>query len=189
MALFQKRSMEDWAEESSRSEVALARAKRRWLYGSLLGIVFMLLALCMVLLNTRQYVVAGTSMEPTLMAGDVVRYIGFAPVHAGDIVIFDAGDVYGLVVKRVVGLPGDTVEITVDGHLLLNGTLQDESNRLFDPLENSGMGEITVEPGTLFVLGDNRANSIDSRDARIGLIPRESVRGVVTRVVRSPASK
>lgn len=189
MALFHKREAQDWAEEPDRSEAALAGTKRRWLYGSLLGIVLALLVLCMVLLNTRQYVVAGTSMEPTLMAGDVVRYIGFAPVHAGDIVIFDAGDVYGLVVKRVVGLPGDTVEITVDGHLLLNGTLQDETNRLFDPLENSGMGEITVEPGTLFVLGDNRANSIDSRDARIGLIPRESVRGVVTQVTRAPAAK
>jgi len=189
MALFSKRPTEDWNEEPVQSEAALLRVQRRWLFGSLLGIVLVLLVLSMALLNTRQYVVAGTSMEPTLMAGDVVRYIGFATVHTGDIVIFDAGDVYGLVVKRVIGLPGDTVEVTVDGHLLLNGILQDETNRLFDPLENSGMDEITVEPGTLFVLGDNRANSIDSRDARIGLIPRESVRGVVVRVIRAPASK
>lgn len=189
MALFLKRTSEDWNEEPLPPEAALARTKRRWVFGALIGIALALLVLCMTLLNTRQYVVAGTSMEPTLMAGDVVRYIGFAPVHTGDVVIFDAGDVYGLVVKRVVGLPGDTIEITVDGHLLLNGTLQDETNRIFDPLENSGMDKVIVEPGTLFVLGDNRANSIDSRDARIGRISRESIRGVVTQVIRAPDSK
>ena len=189
MELLPERLPQDVVEKPDRDEASLARKKRRWLYGSLGGIVLALLALCLVLLSTRQYVVAGTSMEPTLMAGDEVRYIGFAPVHAGDVVIFDAGDVYGLVVKRVVGLPGDKVEVTVDGHLLRNGILQEETNRIFDPLENSGMGEITVAPGTLFVLGDNRANSIDSRDARIGLISQESVRGVVTRVIRAPASK
>lgn len=161
------------------------RAKQRWSLALLIGAACALLAFCAVLFGIRQYTVAGTSMEPSLMAGDVVRYVGFAPVRYGDIVIFDAGDVYGLVVKRVVGLPGDTIEITVDGHLLRNGTLQEESNRVFDPLDNSGMRQITVEEGALFVLGDNRASSVDSRDARIGQISRKSVRGVVTQVSRA----
>jgi len=189
MPIFANRSDERWEGERQSSEPEAMRSKRQRSMVLLIGIACALLMFCAVLLNTRQYTVAGTSMEPTMMAGDVVRYIGFAPVRYGDVVIFDAGDVYGLVVKRVVGLPGDTIEITVDGHLLRNGTLQEESNRIFDPLENSGMREITVEAGALFVLGDNRASSIDSRDARIGQIPRKNVRGVVTRIYRTAELK
>ena len=182
---FANRPDESGEDDWQSTEPAPARGKRRRGLILLVGIACALLTFCAVLLNIRQYTVAGTSMEPTLMAGDVVRYIGFAPVRYGDVVIFDAGDVYGLVVKRVVGLPGDTIEVTADGHLLRNGTLQEESNRIFDPLENGGMQKITVEKDALFVLGDNRANSIDSRDTRIGQIPRNSVRGVVTRVLRA----
>ena len=189
MPIFADRPAEAPENDWQSSQPTPPRAKRRWGLALLIGIACALLALSAVLFGIRQYTVAGTSMEPTLMAGDVVRYIGFAPVRYGDVVIFDAGDVYGLVVKRVVGLPGDAIEITVDGHLLRNGTLQEETNRIVDPLENSGMREITVEPGMLFVLGDNRANSIDSRDARIGLIRRDCVRGVVTQTIRAADSK
>jgi signal peptidase I len=146
--------------------------------------ITILLLAALALMYIRQYTVTGVSMEPTLMAGDRVFYVGFSEADYGDIVIFDAGDVYGLVIKRVVGLPGDTIEITQDGHLVRNGALQEEAYLIPDSLGNSAMQQITVENGKLFVLGDNRASSIDSRDVRVGQISFDSVRGVVTRMIR-----
>jgi len=127
-------------------------------------------------------------MEPTLMAGDRVFYVGFVQPNYGNLIIFDAGDVYGLVIKRVAGLPGDVIQITPDGHLLRNGQLQDEAYMMPDSFGNSATQEITIESGKLFVLGDNRAASIDSRDVRIGQIPIRSVRGVVTNMLRDTES-
>ncbi len=158
----------------------------------LLGVcVTLLLVAALALLYIRQYTVTGVSMEPTLMAGDRVFYVGFSGADYGDLIIFDAGDVYGLVVKRVAGLPGDRIEITADGHLLRNGEEIEEDYLILDSLGNSGLAQITVESGKLFVLGDNRAASIDSRDVRVGQINSTSVRGVVTTMLRDtvPSNK
>ena len=176
---------DDWTDEWKRVRLAAARPRRLGIKILLLLVFCALLAVCVLLLSLRHFTVTGASMEPALMPGDVVCFVGFTQVHYRDVVIFDAGDVYGRVVKRVVGLPGDTIEITADGHLLCNGTLQDEPYITLDPYHNSAMAEITVAEGNVFVLGDNRANSIDSRDVRIGQISLDSVRGVVTRVIRS----
>ena len=152
---------------------------------TLLSVCMILLLLAsLALLYIRQYTVTGASMEPTLMEGDRVFYVGFTKPNYGDLIIFDAGETYGLVIKRVVGLPGDVIQMTPDGHVIRNGQAQDESYLLLDPYGNSATSEITVEDGKLFVLGDNRAASIDSRDVRIGQIPIDSVRGVVTNMLR-----
>ena len=152
---------------------------------ALLAIFVTLLVLStLALLYIRQYTVTGVSMEPTLMAGDRVFYVGFTEAKHGDLVIFDAGEPYGLVIKRVAGLPGDRVEVTADGHLLRNGEAVDEGYLLSDSLGNSAMAQTTVESGRLFVLGDNRAASIDSRDVRVGQITFSSIRGIVTRMLR-----
>jgi signal peptidase I len=171
---------DDWAY------LAPARTRRRSGAGkALLGIfVLLLLIASATLLYIRQYTVTGVSMQPTLMAGDRVFYVGFTEAKYGDLVIFDAGDLYGLVIKRVAGLPGDRVEVTADGHLLRNGEAVDEGYLLSDSLGNSAMAQTTVESGRLFVLGDNRAASIDSRDVRVGQITFSSIRGIVTRMLR-----
>ena len=147
-------------------------------------LVLVLLVAVVALLSIRQYTVVGESMEPTLWPGDRIYYTGFSKVRFNDLVIFDAGDVYGYVVKRVVGLPGDAISISADGQLIRNHVLVDEPYIQLDALGNSGMAEITVTPGELFVLGDKRAASIDSRDIRIGLIEQTSILGVVTNFVR-----
>ncbi|MPN47824.1 Signal peptidase I P [bioreactor metagenome] len=123
-------------------------------------------------------------MEPTLRTGDRVYYTGFTKLRFNDLVIFDAGSLYGRVVKRVAGLPGDTISISADGRLIRNHVLEEEPFILPDQLGNSGMQEITVAAGTVFVLGDNRAESIDSRDSRIGLIRQDAILGVVTNFIR-----
>ena len=163
----------------------LPHAKKR-ASGVLLRICLVaLLISVLALLYYRQYTVTGNSMEPTLMAGDRVFYVGFSKADYGDLVIFDAGEPYGLVVKRVVGLPGDRIEVSADGRLTRNGELIEEGYLLPDIYGNSSMAAVTVESEKLFVLGDNRAASIDSRDLRIGQISERSVRGIVTRMLRN----
>lgn len=159
------------------------RGKPARLILSLFALV--LLGTVLALLSVRQYTVVGGSMEPTLWPGDRVYYTGFSKIRFNDLVIFDAGAVYGRVVKRVVGLPGDTISISSDGRLIRNHVLMEEPYLQLDALGNSGMAELTVAAGELFVLGDNRAESIDSRDIRIGPIKREAVLGVVTNFVRA----
>lgn len=148
-------------------------------------LVVLLLFAAAATLYIRQYTVTGDSMEPTLMAGDRVFYVGFVQADYGDLIIFDAGESYGLVIKRVAGLPGDTVEIAADGSLIRNGEAVEEGYMIPDPYGNSAMEQTAVESGKLFVLGDNRAKSIDSRDVRVGQISMDAVRGVVTRMLRN----
>ncbi len=174
-----------WAYERA----ARPRKKKRT-SGILLRVLVALLLVCAVaLLYVRQYTVAGDSMEPTLMAGDRVFYVGFSHAEYGDLIIFDAGETYGLVIKRVAGLPGDRIEIAPDGSLIRNGEPVEEAYILPDALGNSEMQEITVARGRLFVLGDHRAASIDSRDIRVGQIRVEAVRGIVTRLLRDTQPK
>ncbi|MCK4720564.1 signal peptidase I, partial [bacterium] len=76
-------------------------------------------------------------------------------------------------IKRVVGLPGDTVEID-DGEIYINGEILYENYRTRRP-NYSHYGPITVPPGEVFVLGDNRSNSQDSHV--IGTVPIRNIEG------------
>ena len=173
--------VESWAYDRT------PRSDKRSGVARVLITVFVVLLLLSVAatLYIRQYTVTGDSMEPTLMAGDRVFYVGFVQANYGDLVIFHAGETYGLVIKRVVGLPGDRIEIKADGSLIRNGMMVEEGYMIPDPYGNSAMPEIVIESGKLFVLGDNRAKSIDSRDIRVGQISLDSIRGIVTRMLRS----
>lgn len=172
---------DDWTEDRTRRPRKKTGASRTIV--AILAVLLLLAAAAT--LYIRQYTVTGDSMEPTLMAGDRVFYVGFAQADYGDLIIFDAGESYGLVIKRVAGLPGDTIEITADGRLIRNGEAVEEGYMIPDPYGNSATEPVTVESSKLFVLGDNRAKSIDSRDVRLGQIPMSSVRGVVTRMLRN----
>jgi len=147
-------------------------------------VVLALLALALVLFSVRTYVVTGVSMEPTLAEGDKIYYTSFQSVGYGDIVIFNAGEAYGLVVKRVVGLPGDTIQVCADGTLVRNLALVDEPYIQKDRYNNSGMESVTIKEGNVFLMGDNRAESIDSRDIRVGQIAIDTICGEVRTIVR-----
>lgn len=127
----------------------------------------------------RQFIVQGHSMDHTLANGehlivDKIPYY-FIPPQRGNIIVFHAPDGADWV-KRVIGLPGNTVQVW-HGHLLLNGKIYHEPfiNGPMDPLQN--FGPIKVPPGDIFVMGDNRNISEDSR--MIGPIPISSVVGRV----------
>lgn len=129
------------------------------------------LAFALVLVTVRALVVvpvviAGHSMEPTVRNGEIVgvwRLVDVAhDVRRGDLVVFRDPE-GALSLKRVVGLPGDRVAIR-DAVLEVNERVVDEP--YVDPTRITGMyfGPVTVQVRTLFVMGDNRSRSTDSRE-------------------------
>ena len=107
------------------------------------------------------------SMVPTLEVGDRLlasKFIYlFSEPERGDIVIFEdpEGEEVDFI-KRVVGLPGDRIMV-VRGSLYVNGELQQEPYLNYEQPDQSIYGPISVPDGYIFVMGDNRANSADSR--------------------------
>jgi len=134
-------------------------------------------------------VVLGESMSPTLENNDKVIINKISDIQRFDIVMFNAPDSNEYYVKRVIGLPGDTVEVR-DDVLYINGEAVDEPY-LYEDREDKGLfgtftadftlqemtGKIKVPEKSIFVLGDNRINSRDSRS--FGFVPEESILGEV----------
>lgn len=117
--------------------------------------------------------IAGSSMEDTLVSGDIVLVTRFErePVR-GSVMecTFDGRD--ASYVKRVIGLPGDTVEFS-------SGTLYVNGSPLSEPYVSSETEDMTIAlgPDEYFVLGDNRAESYDSRAEDMGCIRRDRFLG------------
>lgn len=127
--------------------------------------------------------VSGSSMEATLSDGDNLMVdklsYRFSDPSRFDIVIFPPRyEESTLYIKRIIGLPGETVQIDYDGNIYINGNILME-NYGREVIRNPG---IAVEPVTLaddeyFVLGDNRNNSTDSRVEQVGPIKRGEIIG------------
>jgi signal peptidase I len=125
------------------------------------------------------------SMVPTLEIGDRVlankAIYRFAEPERGDIVVFESIDEKGDLVKRVVGLPGDKIAIK-GGRLFVNDMLRREPYVVNKTCvrglpKTCSYGPVTVPPGHVFVMGDNRLNSEDSRF--FGPVPKGNVVGEV----------
>lgn len=152
-----------------------------------LAVVIAMLALGISwLILPQRYVVRGDSMAPTLRDGDVLHYSRFVTPKRGDIVIFHSEAEGGiLVVKRVIGVAGDTLAVGNDGSVIRNGTLLEETYAQTNSVPLDVAPAVTVGKDMLFVMGDNRPSSIDSRDGRIGQVPSDWVFGCVTHIVRA----
>ena len=130
----------------------------------------------------------GISMYPTLVGGEgmfteKLTYTVSAP-QRDDIIICRYPYHTEKCVKRVIAVPGDRISIS-DGAIYLNGEKLDESAYWDGYIEDSEMPEVTVPERSLFVVGDNRNNSGDSR--HVGFIPYWQVKGKV-RAVMTPFS-
>ena len=113
------------------------------------------------------YPVVSDSMAPTVDRGDIVIVDKFVwrweNLDHGDVVTFTHPDNGDLLVKRVVGLPGDTIAIE-DAVLRVNGALVPEPFVDHTRIDGLYFGPVVVPPDHVFLLGDNRFASIDSRD-------------------------
>ncbi len=160
------------------------RSAGRWFFSVLEPLVFylILIILCFTFL-LRTTVVVGASMEPTLHDGDVlvISRVGYQPDY-GDMVVITKPNYYDeVLLKRIIAKGGDTIDIQPEtGQVLLNG------HALFEPyvLEPTYLVDdvtfpVTVPEGMLFVMGDNRNRSSDSRSTKVGMIEEEYVLGRV----------
>jgi len=145
--------------------------------------------------------VDGDSMYPTLHDGEIMyvsktaygtSFIGIPFTNIGtyftvggtperfDVVVCHYDEENYNVVKRVVGLPGDTVELR-GGYLYVNGIRYTE--KFLHERPYADFGPVTVEEGRYFLMGDNRNNSNDSRNSAVGAVDREMIKGHVLSVL------
>lgn len=138
--------------------------KLGWLHDSLRFIVLILALFCLFRFGIGLSLVGGDSMAPSLTDGDLVVYLRMVPEYRpGDVISLrvPSGDYY---VKRVAAVGGDTVDLR-DGRLLVNGEPAEDIHAAGETREEEGavIYPYTVRPGNVFVLGDNREVSVDSR--------------------------
>lgn len=139
--------------------------------------------------------VEGDSMNPTLQSGDwlAVSSMAVTDFKAGDIVVVTQPWERNVpIIKRVIAVGGDTVDINFATHkVFVNGKVIDEPY-IAQPtsLKYDVKFPLTVEDGKLFVMGDNRNNSVDSRSSAIGLVDERYVLGkAVMRLLPTGNSK
>lgn len=178
----QRKNMEAFYPTSEQLEKELQRMKyRRNYWSAVWNTVFSLIAVIAVVLLAVMWLpvlrVSGNSMENTLMSGDIIVTVRTEDVHRGDLAVFSIGNGKTLI-KRVVAEAGDEIDIQEDGTVTINGAALEESYAI-----NKARGEYdielpyTVPAGRIFVLGDNRSVSVDSRKSAIGCIAGEQIIG------------
>lgn len=145
-----------------------------WIKSILVAIV---LALVIRAFLVEVFLVQGQSMMPTLsdrerLIVSKVQYY-FRTPDQGEIIVFEASDDRDFI-KRVIGVAGDEVRIDVDG-VFVNGLILPEPYVLENAREP--YGPVVVPQDSIFVLGDNRNNSMDSRHPSVGFVSLEKLKG------------
>ena len=127
-----------------------------------------------------QTIITGQSMAPMLNAGDVClvnRLVyDLGNPHRFDVVLFERADTGKSNVKRIIGLPGETVHIA-DGRVYIDGELLDSDYTKNVALSGIVENDVVLTDGEYFVIGDNNSSSEDSRFANIGNVKRDSIKG------------
>ena len=120
----------------------------------------------------------GSSMTPTLGEGDIVLSVKGSSFKTGDVVAFYYNN--KILVKRVIAKSGDWVDIDDDGNVTVNGTMIDEPY-----VSEKAFGECDIKlpyqvpESRVFVMGDHRSTSVDSRNSAIGCVSEEQVVGKI----------
>ncbi len=168
----------------SQLEVELKRVKYKHRYRTVLkSTVFSLItvAAIAVLVATLWLPVLqiyGSSMTPTLQDGDIIFSVKTAEFEPGDIVAFYYNN--KILVKRVICGPGAWFDIDADGNVYINDQKLDEPY-----IEEKALGDTNIDlpyqvpDGRIFVLGDHRATSVDSRNTAVGCVSQEQIVGKI----------
>ncbi len=155
---------------------------REWIKDLVLAAVIVIAVLVFV----KPTIVSGSSMEPPMQDHNFLlvsrQAYTFGDEQRGDIIVFksDLLDEKGkkkLLVKRIIGLPGDSITIK-DGSVAVNGTQLQEKYTQQDQTQGE-LSDYLVPDNALFVLGDNRDVSLDSRFSEVGCVNEEKVVGKV----------
>ena len=172
-------------QEFQRSRRELRQERRKRFKGLTEFLVTILVAFVLVFGFVRPFIVEAykipsESMVPTLEVGDRVlanKFIyRFSAPERGDIIVFESVDEQNddTLIKRVVGVEGDEIRVQ-SGLLFVNGEAQEEPYLNAEGPSTAFYGPTTVPEGSVFVMGDNRGNSADSRI--FGPLPLENVKG------------
>ena len=168
----------DEVSESEKKKLDIKKEIKDWVVSIAIAVIVALVIRTYIFTLVR---VDGQSMEPTLSHGDVLytnRFM-YEPQN-GDIVIFrPTHSPETPYVKRVIAVAGQTVTVNAEAHtVVVDGRILPE-DYIKEPLLSAGTMKypVTVPDGYIFVLGDNRNNSRDSRDVTVGLVPVESIIG------------
>ena len=158
------------------------KSSMKWIFEILVTLVF---AAVVALMMFQTVTMQESSMEPTISVGD--RFFinkavyKFSSPKRGDLIVFrsNASDDAALHIRRVIGLPGETIQIT-NGRILIDGETYKEGKD-FPKISNAGLASKAISLGTgeYFVLGDNRNNSEDSRYTDIGLVKKRYIAGKI----------
>lgn len=122
--------------------------------------------------------VSETSMDPMIKSGEIVLAFKTKSLENGDIIAFYQGN--KILIKRVIAVPGDWLNIDLEGNIYVNGELLDEvyvTNKV--SIETNIEFPYQIPESQYFVLSDNREVTTDSRDEDIGCIRKENVIGKV----------
>lgn len=129
--------------------------------------------------------VVGSSMEPTLQNGDriLLRIIGYSEPERGDIVVVQAPQFDNEpLVKRIIAVGGDEININNLGEVYINGELQYEPY-ILETINSANIGNqvypLVIPEGYVFFMGDNRNGSTDSRESYVGIQPVSNIIGKV----------
>jgi len=122
--------------------------------------------------------VSGSSMSPTFETGQIVIALNTDEFEAGDAIAFYYNN--KVLIKRVIGSPGDWIDIDEDGNVSVNGVVLEETYISEKSLEPTDIEfPYQVPENKYFVLGDNRSVSIDSRSNSVGCISKEQLIGKI----------
>lgn len=140
-----------------------------------IGIIISFIILCFF----RFTVVNGQSMEPSLYNNDKLILSVMSKPERGDIVVAKPDEInIECIIKRVIAVPGDTVEI-LNNVVYINGEAIEEPYLKGEPMKTANIPEFKLANNEYFICGDNRNNSLDSRSEILGPVTEDEIMGTI----------
>ena len=175
-----KQKLENPGLDSLRAELKRVRYRQQY-HSAIRSTVYTLLTVAAVAVLVATLLlpvlrIYGTSMTPSLQEGDIVVSVKEASFDRGDVICFYYNN--KILVKRVIAFEGEWVNIDEEGNVYVNGKLLDEPY-----IQEKALGECDIQlpyqvpDGRVFVMGDHRATSVDSRSTTVGCVFEEQVVG------------